>query len=175
MNRVVVASVLGLAIALTTAGYVVQTVPRAVGQIAITSPSTGPAGATGPTGPAGVNAIGNANARTCTAGTAIQAMDTTKPAFFSITITSTANFSLAGGTTNTAVVVSGTTSGIGTSGGTTEGTYSNSVTGTIAVGLNLNSVQTNTYVVALPAGQWFAYRVSAGSVTVVSCTDKSIG
>lgn len=137
--------------------------------------STGPTGATGPTGSAGVNAFGSANSRTCTAGTAIQATDTTKPALFTITVTSTANFSLGGGTTNTAVIVSGATSGIGTSGGTTEGTYSNSITGTIAVGLNMNSVQTNTYTVALPAGQWFAYRVSAGAVTVVSCADKSVG
>lgn len=137
--------------------------------------STGPTGPTGPTGSAGVNAFGSANSRTCAAGTAIQATDNTKPAFFTITITSTANFSLGGGTTNTAVVVSGTTSGIGTSGGTTEGTYSNSITGTIAVGLNMNSVQTNTYTVALPAGQWFAYRVSSGAVTIVSCADKSVG
>lgn len=146
-----------------------QVGPNAHGQIVTSSPTQGP---TGPTGP---SAFGAPNTRTLALGTALQATNSAKPAIVTITLTSTANFSLSGGTTNTADVVIGATSGVGTSGGSTMGKYANSVTGTIAVGLNMSSVATTTYTLALPAGQWFAVRQTAGTVTVQLAADQQVG
>lgn len=134
-----------------------------------------PRGDVGATGPAGPTTVGTANSRTLALGTALQATDNTKPAVFTITLTSTASFSLSGGTTNNADVVIGTTSGIGTSGGQTLGKYSNSITGTIAVGLNMNSVMTNTYTVHIPTGGWVAVRLTSGTVTASLAWDQSLG
>lgn len=140
-----------------------------------TNGTNGATGATGPTGASGVNAFGTPTSRSLVAGTALQAADPTRPAIVTITLTSTANFSLSGGTTNSADVVIGTTSGIGTSGGSTMGKYSNSVTGSIAVGLNMNSIMTSTYTLALPIGGFFALRQTAGAVTITSTFDQSVG
>lgn len=118
--------------------------------------------------------VGTPNSRSVSVGTAIQATDPTKGADAEITITSTATFSLAGGTTNSAVVVIGPTSAVGTSGGTVIGNYSNSITGTIAVGLNMNSVQTTTYHAELPVGWYVAVRQTSGTVTISSATDQTV-
>lgn len=118
--------------------------------------------------------VGTPNSVSLSAGTAVQATDPTKGDDVEITITSTANFSLTGGTTNSAVVVIGPTSAIGTSGGTIVGNYSNSITGTIAIGLNMNSVQTTTYHAELPAGWYVAVRQTSGTVTISSATDQTV-
>lgn len=120
-------------------------------------------------------AVGAPNSRSLSLATAYQATDNTKPAMVTVNLTSTANFSLSGGTTNSADVVIGSTNAVAVGTGTVVGKYSNSVTGTIAVGLNLNSVAANTYILVLPAGWFFAVRTTAGSVTVTSAFDQSAG
>lgn len=140
-----------------------------------TPPIKGDTGATGPTGPAGADAFGSPNSRTLSLATAYQATNTAKPAIVTINLTSTANFSLTGGTTNTADVLIGSTNGVASGTGTIMGKYANSVTGTIAVGLNMNSQAANTYTLALPAGWYFAVRQTAGTVTITSAFDQSVG
>lgn len=137
--------------------------------------STGPTGATGATGTAGVNAFGSPNSRTVALATAYQCTDTTKPCVVEVSVTSTANFSLVGGTTNTATLLIGSTNGVASGTGTIIGNYTNSVTGTIAVGLNLNSQSVQTYTLTVPIGWYFAVRQTAGTVSVVSAFDQSVG
>ena len=121
------------------------------------------------------NIISSPTTRTVAVGTAYQATTSTKPAFVSVNITSTANFSLIGGTTNTADIVIGPTSAIATTGGTVVGKYSNSVTGTIAIGLNMNSVQAIAFTIPLPVGWYFAIRQTAGTVSITSAFDQALG
>lgn len=119
--------------------------------------------------------MGTPNSRTLSLATAYQATDPTKIAIFTITLTSTANFSLSGGTTNSATIVIGPTSGVAGGTGTIINTYSNSVTGTIAVGLNMNSAQTTSYTINLPAGWYIAVRQTSGSVSISNAFDQSVG
>lgn len=137
--------------------------------------ATGPTGATGAAGAAGVNAFGAPNSRTLALATAYQATDPTKPAVVTINITSTANFSLSGGTTNSADLLIGATNGVAGGTGTVINKYSNSITGTIAVGLNQNSVMAVSYTIALPVGYYFAVRQTAGTVSITSAFDQSVG
>jgi hypothetical protein len=115
------------------------------------------------------------NARSAAPVTAYQATDPTKPALVTLTLTSTANFSLIGGTTNSADVIIGATSAVATGTGMVIGKYSNSITGTIAVGLNMNSAATQTITMALPTGWYFAVRTTSGTVTISSAYDQSVG
>lgn len=137
--------------------------------------NTGATGATGATGPAGPAVIGSPNTRSFSAATAYQATDTTKPAFVTMSLTSTAALSISGGTTNTAGVFIGSTSGVATSGGTEVCRHGNSNTGTLTVGLNLSTISTTPCGFAIPTGWFWAFRVSSGTVTSVTGSDQSIG
>lgn len=137
--------------------------------------SNGATGSTGPTGPAGPSTIGAPNSRSLSLATAYQCTDTSKPCMATVNITSTANFSLTGGTTNSAAVVLGATNAVASGTGSTIGSYTNSVTGTIAVGLNLNSQSVQSYTVPVPAGWFFAIRQTAGTVSIVSAFDQALG
>lgn len=135
----------------------------------------GATGATGAQGPAGVNAFGSPNALTVSLATAYQATTPAKPAVVTINVASTANFSIAGGTTNTADVLIGATNAVASGTGTVVGKYANSVTGTIAAGLNMNSQSTVQYILHLPAGWFFAVRQTGGTVSIVSAFDQAVG
>lgn len=120
-------------------------------------------------------AVGSPSSRSVSLSTAYQATTNTKPAIVTLNLNSTASLSLAGGSTNTAAVVIGSTSGVASGSGTTIATYTNSLTGTLVVGLavNTNSVQTVTF--ALPQGWYFAVIQSSGTVSVTSAFDQSLG
>lgn len=139
------------------------------------SPSVGPQGPTGSTGAAGPSLIGSPVSRSLSFATAYQATTSAKPAIVTINLTSTANFSLAGGTTNSATVVIGSTNAVASGTGTIICAYTNSSTGTIALGLNQNTSQASTCTVALPVGWYFATLQTAGTVTITSAFDSSLG
>lgn len=120
-------------------------------------------------------AFGTPNTRSVSAATAYQATDNTKAAAVAVNLTSTASISLSGGTTNTAAVYISATNTVGTTGGTLVCSYSNSNTGTLTIGLNLSTVMTAPCTFGLPAGWYFAYRVSAGTVTSPSASDQAAG
>ena len=137
-----------------------------------------PAPATGATGPAGPSAIAAPTARTITAGTAYQASDKTKPALITINLTSSASLSISGGQTHTADVLIGSTAAsvTGTNpSGMAIAKYSNSNTGAIAVGLALATIAGQSATIALPAGWYFAVRVTSGTVTITSAFDQALG
>lgn len=133
--------------------------------------STGTAGATGA---AGVNAFGAPIARTVTLGTAYQATTTAKPAEVTINLTSTAALSLAVGATNTADIKIGPDNTVATT-GTAIGKYSNSLTGTLIVGLGVSTASGQTIKLSLPAGWYFSIVGTGGTVSVVSCYDQTVG
>lgn len=118
---------------------------------------------------------GTQNARSLSLATAYQATDPTKPAVVIINLTSTANFSLTGGTTNTASIIAGSTNAVASGTGSAVGSYTNSNTGTIAVGLNQNTAQGDGFTFILPAGWYFAIRQTAGTVSIVSAFDQALG
>lgn len=119
--------------------------------------------------------FGGPTSRTLSLATAYQATDSTKPSFVTINLTSTANFSLIGGTTNSADIVIGSTNAVASGTGTVFGKYANSITGTIAIGLNMNSQSAQTYTIPLPVGWYFAVRQTSGTVTITSAFDQSVG
>lgn len=130
------------------------------------------------TTPAAVMAVmdfGPPVGRSLSLATAFQASDPTKMAEVTINITSTANFSLAGGTTNSADIVIGPTAAVAGGTGNVISNYSNSVTGTIAVGLNMNSVMSVSYAIRLPKGWFFAVRQTSGNITIASAFDQAVG
>lgn len=129
----------------------------------------------GPGGVAGVNAFGVPNARSISPAAALQATDPTKPSVVTVSLTSTANISLSGGTTNTAGVYIGAASSVATTGGVKVCDYTNSNTGALTIGLNLSTIATTPCTFSLPTGYYFAFRVSAGTVTASSATDSSVG
>jgi len=140
----------------------------------------GAAGATGPQGPAGVNAFAAPIARTLTPGTAYQATDKTKPAMVTINLTSTANLTLTGGQTHAAdVLVGPTAASVAPASGAPTGTaiakYANSNTGGLSVGLALATIAGQSAMIALPAGWFFAVRVTSGTVTITSAFDQAVG
>lgn len=124
---------------------------------------TGPAGPTG-----GFSAFSQPSTRSFAFATAYQCTDNTKPCLLTITLTSSASFSLLAGVSNTADVVIGTTSGVATSGGVAVAKYSNTLTSSLAIGINTATVSNATYVLHMPAGAFMAVRLTAGTVTVVN-------
>lgn len=120
-------------------------------------------------------ALGPPVTRSVSLATAYQATTPDKPGVVTINLTSTANFSLTGGTTNSADILIGATAGVAGGTGTIVGKYSNSVTGTIAVGLNMNSAAAQAFTLALPAGWFFAVRQTSGTVVVTSAYDQVVG
>lgn len=113
--------------------------------------------------------------RTISLATAYQGLTAAKITLITINLTSTANFSLLGGTTNSADILMGPTNAVASGTGTIMAKYSNSITGTIAVGLNMNSIMANAFTMILPAGYFFAVRQTAGTITVTSAYDQSFG
>lgn len=118
--------------------------------------------------------VGQPATRSLSLATAYQATDPTRPAVISITLTSTATLNIGGGQTHSAEVAIGSTNGVATSGGSVMGAYSNALTGTVVIGVGINSVQTITYAVMLPANWFFAVRQTAGSVTIARAFEQEI-
>lgn len=137
--------------------------------------ANGATGPTGPTGPSGTNAVGTPNTRTLALATAYQATDITKPAIVTVNLSSTASISLSGGGTNTASIVIGSTNAVASGTGTTICSYANSNTGTLTIGLGLNTIQAGPCSFALPTGWFWAVRQTAGTVTITSSFDQSLG
>lgn len=175
---IAVGTVTGLSPGATPTVTNTGTSSAAVFAFGIPAGATGAAGSNGTNGTngaAGVNAFSTPNTRTVALATAYQASDPTKPAMVTINLTSTAAISLSGGTTNTADIVMGSTNAIATTGGTAIGKYANTNTGTLTVGLNLSTVSTVGYTLALPAGWYFAVRQTAGTVSITNAFDQAVG
>lgn len=120
-------------------------------------------------------AVGYPTTRTVALATAYQCTTNTKPCIFTVTVTSTASLSLTAGTTNQADILVGSTNGVATGTGTVIAKYSNSMTGTLVVGLGVNTIANATYTVAVPTGGYVAVRQTSGTVTIVSAYDQSSG
>lgn len=120
-------------------------------------------------------AIGSPTSRSLSLSTAFQSTDTSKGSLVSLNLTSTAALTLATGQTHTADIVIGPTNAVASGTGTVVGRYSNSLTGTLVVGLaiNTNSIAPVSFV--LPAGWFAAVRQTSGTVTIVSAYDQAIG
>lgn len=114
-------------------------------------------------------------ARTLSLATAYQATDPTKPAVVTINLTSNASLTLGGGTTNTASIVIGSTNGVASGTGTAVGTYSNSLTGSLVVGVAINTVSTSPITFALPKGWYFSVLQLTGTVTINSAYNQALG
>lgn len=119
--------------------------------------------------------VGTPTSRALSLATAYQATNNAKAAFVTVNLTSSASLSIATGTTNTAEIVIGSTVGVASGTGSLMGPYLNSLTGTLVVGLAVNTGSTTSYTLMLPAGWYFAVRQTAGSVTIASAYDQSIG
>lgn len=144
------------------------------GPVSMIGPA-GSNGANGANGAPGVNALGYPTTRALSLATAYQATDNTKPALVTINLNSTAALSLSGGTTNTADIVIGTTNAVASGTGTVVCKYANSNTGALTIGLNLSTAMGSTCSFALPTGGYFAIRQTAGTVTITSAFDSSVG
>lgn len=119
--------------------------------------------------------VGNPNARTVALATAYQCTDTNKPCVVIINLNSTASLTLGGGTTVVGEVRLGSTNGVATGSGVAVGAYKNSLTGTLVVGLAINSDSYNTITIMVPTGQYFAVRQTTGTgLVVVSAYDQSV-
>lgn len=151
--------------------------PRADAQQVQVTPSAGPQGPQGIQGNPGsaANIYGSPTSRTLALATAFQASDVAKPAVVTINLSSAATMSLSGGTTNTADVVIGSTNAVASGTGTAICRYNNSNTGALTIGLSLTQTATQTCTFALPTGWFFAVRQTAGTVTITSGFDQSVG
>lgn len=127
------------------------------------------------TGAAAPPAISAPATRSVSLATAYQATDTTKPAIITVNLNSSATLTLSGGTTNTADVLIGATSGVASGTGSIVGRYRNLLSGTLVVGVSIANDSTSTYTFILPAGWYFAVRQTAGTVSVTSTFDQSVG
>lgn len=135
----------------------------------------GPKGDTGDTGPAGPTAFTYPTAISVSLGTAYRCLEVTKPCVVTVNLTSTASLSLTAGTTNTADIVLGSTSAVASGTGAIVGRYSNVLTGTLIVGLGINSAVSSGYTIMVPAGGYFAVRQTSGTVSVVNAFDQAAG
>lgn len=119
--------------------------------------------------------VSGPTARSLLAATAYQALTNTKPAIITVNLSSSAGLTLTSGTTNTAQIVVGATNGVAGGSGTVVGKYSNSLTGTLVVGLALNTSSLSPVTFALPVGWYFAVRVLSGTVVIDSTFDQALG
>lgn len=120
-------------------------------------------------------AVGSPTSRSLALSTAYQATTSAKPAIVTVNLTSSASLTLTSGTTNSAVVIIGSTSSVAGGTGTQVGVYSNSLTGSLVVGLNVSTTASQTITFALPAGWYFAILQQTGTVTISSAFDQSAG
>ncbi len=120
--------------------------------------------------------VGTPTSRSISLATAYQASDTTAPAVVTINLNSTASLSLSGGTTIIGEVRIGSANTVASgASGTAVGTYKNSLTGTLTIGLNIQTDNHNNITFLLPAGWYFAVRQTTGSgLTVVSAFDQKV-
>lgn len=122
-----------------------------------------------------VLAVGAPNVRSLALATAYQATDPTKPAIITLNLNSSANISLTGGTVNTADLLMGATAAVASGTGTVSGKYANSNTGTLTIGLNVSTIAGYQGTLIIPTGWYFAIRQTAGTISIVSAFDQSIG
>lgn len=135
----------------------------------------GPTGATGIQGPAGPSTLGAPASRTLAVNTAYQATDPSKPAIITLNLTSTASLTLTGGTTVAAEARVGAASSVLTTGLAT-GRYRNTLTGSLAIGLNIQTDAINTISLFIPAGYYFGIPTpTGGTVTIVSAFEQQVG
>lgn len=135
---------------------------------------TGPTGATGATGASGVTSFSAATTRTVALATAYQASDTSKPAIVTVNLDSTSSISLSGTSNNEGQVVMGSTSGVASGTGAAMCQYRNNLGGGLVIGLTLTTRSTQTCVLALPAGWYWAVRQTSGTGLTASGFDQSI-
>lgn len=81
----------------------------------------------------------------------------------------------ASGTTNSADVIIGATGAVASGTGTVVCKYANSNTGALTIGLNLSTIAASPCTFTLPTGWFFAVRQTAGTVTITSAFDQSVG
>lgn len=113
--------------------------------------------------------------RTLSLATAYQATDNTKAAIVTVNLNSTASLTLSGGTTVVGEIRIGSANTVASGTGSAIGAYKNSLTGTLAIGLNIQTDSYNSLSFALPTGWYFAIRQTSGSgLVVVSAFDQSI-
>lgn len=120
-------------------------------------------------------AIGAPTSRSLSLATAYQATDPSMGSVVTVNLSSTAGLTLAGGTSNTADIVIGPTSSVAGGTGNVVGKYANSLTGSLVVGLAVNTTSASPITFTLPAGWYFAVRQTAGSITITSAFDQSAG
>lgn len=113
--------------------------------------------------------------RTISLATAYQCSNTAAPCVITVNLQSTAAISLSGGTTNTANALVGSTNGVASGTGTIQCIHGNSNTGTLTIGLNLNTISTTQCTLPIPIGYYFAVRQIAGTVTITSTFENTAG
>lgn len=106
--------------------------------------------------------------------TAYQALDPTRPAVININMNSVAALTLGGGTTNTADILIGATSAVAAGTGTIIGKYRNTLTGTLVIGVAINSDASSQIQFLLPIGWFYAVRQTSGTVSIISTFDQSV-
>jgi hypothetical protein len=119
--------------------------------------------------------LGSPTSRSLSLATAYQASNTAKAAMVVVTLNSSAAITLTTGQTHTAIVVIGSTNAVASGTGTTVATYSNSLSGTLTVGLALTSGSSMPVTFALPAGWYFAVLQQTGTVSILSAFDQAVG
>ncbi|MBA1249853.1 hypothetical protein [Pseudomonas luteola] len=138
-------------------------------------PAPGKDGLNGKDGAPGINNFGAPKAITVSLAKSYQASDPKKAAVIAITLQAQSSISLSGAANNEGAITIGATNAVATGAGTNIATYKNNLGGGLVVGLNLNSLQANTYTITLPAGWWFAVRQTSGSgLQVVSAFEQLI-
>lgn len=118
--------------------------------------------------------VGTPTSRSLSLSTAYQATTSANAAVVTVNLTSSASLTLTTGTTNTASVIIGSTTAVASGTGTTIGQYSNSLTGSLVIGLNVSTSSQSPITFALPAGWYFAVIQGTGSVTISSAFDQKL-
>lgn len=114
-------------------------------------------------------------ARSLSLATDYQCLDNSKACVITINLTSTASLSVSGGTTVVGEVRLNSTTGASMGNGTAVGAYKNSLTGTLTVGLNIQTDSYNAITVVVPPGYYFAIRQTTGTgLSIVSTYDQVI-
>ena len=116
--------------------------------------------------------IGNPTTITLSLATAYQSSDPAKSAVISLNINSTASLTLGGGTANTGQVVIGPTSAVASGTGTVIGVYRNTLSGTVVVGVGMNSDSASQIQFVLPIGWYYAVRQTAGTINITSAFEQ---